>query len=479
MAFCSFSSQINQDGTTLVDNAFINEFMPQAPAEYVKIYLYGLSLCSAPNQDYNAADSASTLLGITEEDLIAAYNYWQELGIVQILSSTPLEVKYLPLKYRSGSAKLRAKGKYADFNNQVQAILSGRMIRPIEYNEYYNLIEGQHFEPEALVMIIKYCALNKGENVSSAYIMAVAKSFAQDNIKTTEAVEQKLLEQEKNSKEIGQVLKALGLNRKADIDERNTYLKWTGKYGFNHNVIMYAAKLVKRGGVGKLDEMLTKFYEQRLFSITEIEEFSTLRGSMFEAAKVITRKLGLYYQNLENVVDTYVSDWFNKGYSSQTLELIGDYCFKHSYRSLDAMNDVVGKFYKLGLVSAEAIGQYTSEIISIDKNIKEILQAAGLVRGVNSGDREFYKTWTTLWGFSQEAIMLVAAKSAGKMGALSYINKVLSNLHEQGKTSLEAVTKSLASVADNATAFEKGVIKHEYTKEELDALFDSIDNIEV
>ena len=479
MAFCSYSSSVINEGSTLVDNVFINEFMPQAPAEFVKVYLFGLALCSSPNQDYNTADSASAFLSVAEEDILSAYEYWQEMGIVQIICKRPLEVKYLPLKSRSGSSKIRTKGKYTEFNKQVQDIISGRMIKPIEFNEYYYLIESVHFEPEALIMIIKYCTMLKGENVGYAYISAVARSFASDNIKSTTAVEQKLLEQEKSTAEIKQVLDTLGLKRAADIEERNQYLKWTTKFGFNHSVIIEVAKnLKKNGGFGKLDTQLSKYYEQRLFTMQEIAEYSALRDQMFEIAKTISRNLGLYYQNLENVVETYVSEWLKKGYTGDTLELISHYCFRYSYRSLESMNDVVNKFYKLGLITVEAINQYTSGIVIADQSIKEVLEACNLLRSVTSSDRDFYKTWTTVWGFAQDAILCVAKKSVGTIGPISYMNKILSTLHSQNKHSASDVASYLAKTSTTATETNK-IEKHEYTKQELDALFDSLDDIEV
>ena len=480
MAFCSYSANIIDEGYTLVDNTFINEFLPQAPAEYVKVYLYGLSLCSAPNQDYNTVDSSSAFLDMSAEEIAMAYEYWQDLGIVQILSTTPLEIKYLPVKKHSGSSKMRAKGKYTDFNKQVQAIITGRMIKPIEYNEYYNLIEAHHFEPDALIMIIKYCTDLKGDNVGYAYILAVAKSFINDNLKTISAVEKRFLEQEKSTAELKQILSALGLKRNADIEERNNYLKWINKFGFTHGVILEVAKTIKTGGMGKLDSMLTKYYEQRLFTIQEINEYSAKKEEMYEIAKNVSRNLGLYYQNLENVVETYVASWIAKGYNSETLILISNYCFRYSFRNLESMNDVISKFYKLGLISVDAITQYTQEIVNIDHKIKEILDKCALVRSVNSMDREFYKTWTTAWGFSQEAIMLVAEKAVGKNGAISYINKILSTLHSQNKHSIEDVKQGLNNTNFTQSQNQNNeFLHHEYTKQELDALFDSLDDIEV
>lgn len=480
MAFCSYSSSLSWEGSTLVDNTFINEFMPQAPSDFVKVYLYGLSLCFFPNQDYNSCDSAAAFLSMQEDDILAAYEYWQEMGIVQIICKHPLEVKYLPLKNRSGSSKIRAKGKYSEFNKQVQDILSGRMIKPIEFNEYYYLIESVNFEPEALIMIIKYCTTLKGENVGYAYISAVARSFASDNIKSTTAVEQKLMEQEKSTAEIKQVLDTLGLKRAADIEERNQYLKWTNKFGFSHSVIVEVAKsLKKNGGIAKLDALLCKYYEQHLFSMQDIAEYSSLREQMFETAKNVSRNLGLYYQNLDNVVETYVSPWMQKGYNQETLEQISNYCFRYSYRNLESMNDVLNKFYKLGLISVESINQYIAEQVATDLAIKEVLDACEIIRSVNSRDREFYKTWNQVWGFEHKSILCAASKSVGKVNPMSYANKILSVLHNQNKHALSDVQNYADTGMEYSKPRELDFMHHEYTKAELDALFDSLDDIEV
>lgn len=477
MAFCSYSSSQIEDGYTLVDNNFISEFLPQAPAEYIKVYLYGLSLCTSTNHDYNSAENACAILQISEDELINALEYWQELSLVQIISKKPLEVKFLRVRSHSGSAKIRSKSKYADFNKQVQSIITGRMIKPIEYNEYYNIIESLHFDPDALIMIIKYCTVLKGENVGYPYILTVAKNFANENVKTTEAVEKRFLEQEKSTLELKQVLDALGLKRAADMDERNNYLKWTNNFGFTHGVILEVAKSLKTGGMHKLDEMLTKYYEQHLFSMQEIAEYSSTREEMFDIAKNVSRNLGLYYQNLENVVETYVSSWLGMGFNKETLVQISNYCFKNSFRSLEAMNDTVLRFFKLGLVSSDAINQFTSSLIETDKKIKEVLDACGLVRNVNSSDRSFYKIWTESWHFDHDAIMLASKKAFGKTGPIAYMNKILSNLANQNKHSLADVQKYLES--SPAEEHAQKIISHDYSKEELDAMFDSLDDIEV
>ena len=70
MALCSFSSSLAMDNSTLVDNAFINEFMPSAPGNAIKVYLYGLTLCSSPYSRDNDIDSMSNVLGISIDEII-------------------------------------------------------------------------------------------------------------------------------------------------------------------------------------------------------------------------------------------------------------------------------------------------------------------------------------------------------------------------------------------------------------------------
>ena len=72
----------------------------------------------------------------------------------------------------------------------------------------------------------------------------------------------------------------------------------------------------------------------------------------------------------------------------------------------------------------------------------------------------------------------MAKKSVGTIGPISYMNKILSTLHSQNKHSSADVKAYLAKSA-TATTDTNHVEKHEYTKQELDALFDSLDDIEV
>lgn len=484
MALCSYSSKLSLDGYTVIDNKFLNEFLPQATGDDVKVYLYGLSLCMNLSTEENSLDTISKILSLTEDQVKNSFNYWQTMGLVQVVSTNPYEVRYLPVRAHSGSVKIRDKNKYFDFNQQMQEIICGRMITPTEFNEYYSLIEVYHFEPEAVILIARYCTKIKNTQIGYPYILAVARDFEKQGLKTFTAIENKFIEQEKSSTEIKQILSALGLKREADIEERNLYLKWTNHFGFTQGVIVEVAKsLKKRGGFIKLDELLSRYFEQKLFTMEEVLSFSSRRESMFELAKDVSKTLGLYYQNLENVVDTYVSDWTNKGFDNETLIFVSNYCFKQSIRTLDGMNTIIQKFYKLGLISLASIEQYISGILKTDEFVREVLEKTGLVRSVSSLDREFYKTWTNNWGFSHEQILIVAEITKDKSNPMAYLNRVIANLNEQKITDTKSIKEHIKSVKlDSAKTTKKpkdNFEKRNYSKEDLSAVFDSLDDVEI
>ncbi len=481
MALCSFSSGLVMEGYTVIDNTFFNEFLPMATGDDVKVYLYGLSLCTNPNIEDNSLDSISKVLSLTPDQVIKAFEFWQEMGLVQIISVDPVEVKFLKIKQHSGGNKIRSKEKYSDFNKQIQKVISGRMITPNEFNEYYYLIESYHFEPEAFIEIAHYCAKLKSTSIGYPYILAVARSFANDGIKTLDAVEKKLEEQELSKLEIKQVLDTLGLKREADIDERNMFLKWTNNFGFSLGIILEVARQQKkRGGFSKLDETLTKYFELKLFTLEEISRFSEKQETMLATAKMVCNNLGLYYQSYDNVIKTYISNWANMGYENDALELISNYCFKRGIRQLDGMNTTLLKLFKLGIISKDSIEQYTASVIENDNIIRSVLETAGLLRGVNLSDREFFKIWTESWGFSVDAIKCVAEHSKDKSNPMPYINKLLATLHENGKKEIQDIKKYLSNnkvSKPQNTSLEYAT--HGYSKEELNAVFDSLDDVEI
>lgn len=481
MALCKFSSGYILETQTILDNVFINEYLPGAPEYCVKVYIYGLFLCTTPMQADNTAEGMARVLGIDEQNVLDAYTYWQEIGLVQILNNSPLEVKYIAPKHNSGSMKKYSTGKYAKFNDELHEIFIAANLTPNVYNEYYTFMETHHLQPDAMIEIAKYAVSLKGSTVGYPYVLAVARNFASLGLKTKEAVISKLEEHNSASRELKSVLKALGSKRNPEPDENNLYIKWTEEMGFTHGVITDVAKTIKSGGIARLDNLLTKYFEFKIFTSKEIAEYNKQRETLFDIAKKVTKTIGVYYQNLEMVVETYIVDWTQKGYDINTLGLIAELCFKGSIRTLEGMNDKVQKFYKLGLVSDNSIRQHIGELIETDAVIAEMLAKAGIDRNVNSWDRDFYRTWTYNWHIPNETILHVAEFAKGQPSPIKFINQTLSSIKDNPGISQEELRNKIQQTKDFAQSSNKALNyeMRSYDKKQLDALFDNLDDIEV
>ena len=65
---------------TGIENIFINEYMAQAPGDYVKIYILALMYAQMGAEISNEAIAKS--VGVEEEDVLKAWNYWESQGAV-------------------------------------------------------------------------------------------------------------------------------------------------------------------------------------------------------------------------------------------------------------------------------------------------------------------------------------------------------------------------------------------------------------
>jgi DnaD/phage-associated family protein len=483
MSFCKFSNKFLIDASTSIDNLFFNDYLPYAPDACVKVFLYGLYKCSHSTSADNTVESFSKVLNLSKEDIESAFLYWQDQGLVQVIDNDPLEVRYLPIKENLGKLKKFKTEKYTNFNLKLQELIVGRMITPTEYAEYYELIESMNIEPEALLMIIKYATSLKGASVGYKYILTIAKNWAYEGIRSTNAVEEKLLEHEKNSGEILEVLKVLGLKRTASFEERNMFIKWTKELGFLLDDILLVAKSLKRvGGFLKLDKLLSKYYELKLLSYDEIKAYEKEKANMFELAKQIAKSIGVYYENLMQVVEVYISQWLRKGYSNDTLILIANYCFKKNIRTLEGMNEVLIKLFKLGIVDEKAIDEYIKAISATDNDIKKVLEACGLHRRVTSWDRDNFKIWTIDWNFDLSIILYAAELSIGKNNPTSYMHKILSAWHSKNINSLEKAKEFKPEFVANTSSTKQKpqtYTTRSYSDDELNALFDNLDEVDI
>ncbi len=482
MAFCKYSTEFIASSKTEIDNIFINDYLPFADPKYVKVYIYGLYKCANASAFDNNLEAFGKALSMSEDEILEAFEYWQEEGLVQVLKTSPIEIRYIPLNNVLTSNKLYKPDKYALFNSQAQEIFEGkREISKTEYGEYYDFLERFHVEQEALLMIMKYCVDTKKSAVGYNYILTVAKNWANEGITTASAVEERLVSFEEKSPELSEIFACLGIKRNAYVEERTLVEKWLSDYGFTLDVILYVAKKIKlkcKPNLERIDRELTKYYEMKLFSILEIENFEKEKQDLYSLAREINKTIGVYYESLDGEVENYILKWLNLGFDKEVLLEIAYYSFKKSVRTLEGMDKTITKFYKLGILSCSALKEYMHEVVSTDEQIKKILDSLGLSRNVNYIDRENYKTWKENWNMSDELISHATTLAKDKDSPLKYLSRCLSDWHEKGIKTVEEAKKT-APLSQSMKSQSQNFTGRSYSKEEINALFQSIDEVDV
>lgn len=431
MALCTFSLDYNTEGYTMIDNAFINHYLPYADENALKVYLLGINLCQNPASEENNLDNMCISLDMTAEEVIKAFEYWEARGLIGIISRSPLRIRFNSPRSAFTPNRKFNKNKYSDFIENLQILFPDRTLSSNELYQYLSLIEDNNIEADAVLLIAKYCVDLKGVSIRYPYITAVAKNWIEEGCHTVMDVEERLKESEAASENIRAIFKALKKTSKPDIEDRQHYLKWTKNWGYDDEAILLAAKSVKRGGMQKLDSVLDDYFKQGIFTSQDIKEYSKHRKTMFDTAIEINRVLGLFYQSLDHIVETYILDWFNKGFERTGLLQIAKYCFVNSVRQLEGMNKKVLELYELGIVSEASINAHIMGLMKNDGIISNIIAATGSMRNVTENDRKFYKTWSITWRFSDDEILEAARIAEGRAYAFTYINKVLSNWKEE------------------------------------------------
>ncbi|MBQ0099216.1 MAG: DnaD domain protein [Firmicutes bacterium] len=428
---CSFSKEFSVSAITNIENVFLFEYMPNASGDAVKVYLYGLFLCQNQEYDQDINQIAKTL-NLTIEQVKDCFLFWEEFGLLSVVSTSPFCVQYLPVKnsFNAKPRKYKAE-KYTDFAKGIQALLPDRMISTNEYNEYFSIMETYGIKPEAMLMIVKYCADRKGKDIGYHYIIKVAKDFGARGIITQEKVENELSSYIFRTAEIEKILRALSLKRQPEIEDLNLLKKWTEELSFDVENIVYAASKMKKGSMAKLDEFMLELYGMKSFSKEEIEVFVREKQNIYDTAIKINRALSIYMEVIDTVVDTYTKKWLSFGFTSEALIYIASYCFKIGKNTLQYMDALLDELKNKGIIDLTSVSDYFEEQKKTDEFISKLLVTCGINRRPTSWDRENIDRWKS-WNFSFDMILEAGKLASGKASPIPYINGILSSWKNSG-----------------------------------------------
>lgn len=259
---------------TVVSNYFLDEYMPKANGEYVKIYLYLLRSCGDSNIDLTIEHLADKFDN-TEKDVVRAITYWEQLGLLSVtydehkdisgiafknvMPEIPISFKIVPetpekvepVKAELTKAEPTKKPKHSISADKLATLTSnqdikellyvaqayiGKTFTPTETNIVLYFYDELKFSAELIEFLIEYCVSNNHKKLN--YIETVALDWSEHNIETVEQAKDYISDMNNS---FYPVLKAFGLtNRAPAAIEKSFILKWTKEYGFDMDIILDA-----------------------------------------------------------------------------------------------------------------------------------------------------------------------------------------------------------------------------------------------
>ncbi|MDO4568307.1 MAG: DnaD domain protein [Clostridia bacterium] len=294
MMRCVFSSETAMLDITPVENIFICEHMPSAPAEYVKAYLYGLMLCRNPQLE---ADDALLALKTDAKKLLEAFTYWQSRGLVRIVGDAPddYQVRFLSPRASAFSSPVEY-GRHGDLVNNLNALFSPRLLSSAELRHVYDWVEVFGLSAEAVYELCAHCAKQKGKRVSVNYMEAVAKNWADEGVSTREQALERIAREGDGAAGAKKLLARWGMSRRPTLDEQALYEKWTRGWGFTHESIVavcMSMTFAANPSFKALDTILERYRQQGAVSAEDIDELMKREDGAKEFARMVFTRAGL------------------------------------------------------------------------------------------------------------------------------------------------------------------------------------------
>lgn len=275
---------------TPVSNIFLENFMPKARGEFVKVYLLLLKYSCSGEIGVNSSIVA-TSLNLLESDIMNAINYWSDEGLIKLIpvdkfSNFNIEFQDISEEDTADSDQLNLLEELnnscnMDTMQEIEKLL-GRTLSPIEMQKYLSWQKDYKFSPEMLLILIQYC-VSKGKS-DYRYFERVAISWFDEGIKTIDDVQQYIKRHEDKWVKYRKILAYLGVKDAEMMKPQEQMLeKWIVTWAFSVEVIQKACDIcferLNRADFKYIDGILNSWNKDSLKTINEIQEKDIKRVS--------------------------------------------------------------------------------------------------------------------------------------------------------------------------------------------------------
>ena len=266
-------------GMTMIENTFIDQFMPTSSGDFVKIYLY-LLRCAQSGQNDISIPRIADALNYTESDVRRAMGYWQKQKCLDLIEDPdegePPEVQ--PSDAAASGNKItefRPAPKYSrEEIGRLVFVAESYLGRPLSSSEQETLVyflTDLDMNIDLVDYLLDYCiSMN---HTSFRYIQKVAVNWAQQGITT---VEQARREGSGIRDTYFTIFRSLGIKDHVPTPGEREYMdRWMNGYALPMDVILLGCRrtILQTGKASfpYLDSILKSWSESGARSVQDVE----------------------------------------------------------------------------------------------------------------------------------------------------------------------------------------------------------------
>lgn len=264
-----------QSETTVLENEFIDHYMPEANGEYVKVYLLLLRYLNAPSGTLTVSRIAD-MLDHTEKDVIRALNYWKKQGLLEYETTTASSSDAPKQQTPSAPADVpniqqyRSRKEFKELLFVAEQYL-GKTLSSMDIEAITYFYDSLHMSADLIEYLIEYCVENGHKSMH--YIQKVALSWNENNITTVEEAKSNTLTYNKNCYS---VMNAFGIKGRSPAASELEYIRrWNEEYGFSLDIIIEACNrtvnTIHQPNFEYTDSILKNWLDKGVHSLKDIE----------------------------------------------------------------------------------------------------------------------------------------------------------------------------------------------------------------
>ncbi|MDF2893095.1 MAG: DnaD/DnaB replication protein [Clostridia bacterium] len=295
MNFFRLQSNNEDLGHTLLENVFINHYMPQAPGSYVKVYILGLKYAQNHSNTSLSNEIIAKTLDMTVEETMEAWKYWEDQGIIKLVpysqgsDDVAIEfhtIKELMLNIKKKKTSIdkyspdriiaaRQNFRIKDMFEYIKKIY-GRDPSTNEMFTYLDWVDDYGMPPELVILLIDDCCTRGKKDLP--YLKQVAKNWFDAGINSLDKANEYTERHKEKWQKYSKVLNFLRIGRQPTSVEENMLYKWFYEFNYSEEVVLKACSLTAntmKPSFSYLDKILTDWNNKGLKVIQEVDAYIT------------------------------------------------------------------------------------------------------------------------------------------------------------------------------------------------------------